>query len=84
MSLLLVQWNGRGDPVQVASEGALWGTICHHGLLTDAVMVSDGAGQFRMGTHALCWVHAERLVHKLVLATPEQRRAVEVTRTLIW
>ena len=72
------------DPVQVATEGALWGAICHHGLLPGAVIVSDGAGQFRVGTHALCWVHAERLVHKLVPATPEQRRAVEVTRTLIW
>ena len=72
------------DPVQVASEGALWGAVCHHGLLTEAVIVSDDAGQFRVGTHALCWVHAERLVHKLVPATPQQRRAVEVTRSLIW
>jgi hypothetical protein len=72
------------DPVRVATEGALWGAVCHHGLLAEAVIVSDGAGQFRVGTHALCWVHAERLVHKLVPATPEQRRAVEVTRTLIW
>jgi hypothetical protein len=30
------------------------------------VVVSDDAGQFRVGTHALCWVHAERLVHKLL------------------
>jgi len=72
------------DPVQVASEGALWGAICHHGLLTGTMIVSDDAGQFRVGTHALCWVHAERLVHKLVPATSEQRRMVEVTRTLIW
>ena len=72
------------DPVQVASQGALWGAICHHGLLPGTVIVSDGAGQFRVGLHALCWVHAERLVHKLVPATPEQRRAVEVTRALIW
>ena len=72
------------DPVQVATEGALWGAICHHGLLPGTVIVSDGAGQFRVGLHALCWVHAERLVHKLVPATPGQRRAVEVTRTLIW
>ena len=72
------------DPVQIASEGALWGALCHHGLLTEAVIVSDAAGQFRVGLHALCWVHAERLVHKLVPATPEQRRAVEVTRALIW
>jgi len=80
------------DPVRVATEGALWGAVCHHGLLTpDAtlgaagtVIVSDDAGQFRVGLHALCWVHAERLVHKLVPATPEQRRAVELVRTLIW
>ncbi len=72
------------NPVQVATEGALWGAVCHHGLLTEAVIVSDDAGQFRVGTHALCWVHAERLVHKLVPATPEQRRAIEVTRSLIW
>jgi hypothetical protein len=72
------------DPVQVATEGALWGAVCHHGLLCEAVIVSDGAGQFRVGTHALCWVHAERLVHKLVPAIPEQRRAVELVRSLIW
>ncbi len=72
------------DPVQMATQGALWGAICHHGLLAGTVIVSDGAGQFRVGIHALCWAHAERLVHKPVPATPEQRRAVEVTRTLIW
>jgi len=44
------------DPVQVATQGALWGAICHHGLLPGTVIVSDGAGQFRVGTHALCRV----------------------------
>jgi len=29
------------------------------------VILSDAAGQFNVGHHALCWVHAERLVHKL-------------------
>ncbi len=72
------------DPVLIATEGALWGAILHHGLLSETVIVSDDAGQFRVGEHALCWVHAERLVHKLVPATPEQRRAVELVRTLIW
>jgi Transposase IS66 family len=72
------------DPVLIATEGALWGAIYCHGLLSGMVIVSDDAGQFRVGSHALCWVHAERLVHKLVPATAEQRRAVEVTRELIW
>jgi hypothetical protein len=72
------------DPVRIATEGALWGAIRHHGLLVGTVIVSDGAGQFRVGEHALCWVHAERLVHTLVPATPAQHRAIEVTRALIW
>ena len=72
------------DPVRIATEGALWGAIEARGLLPGTVIVSDDAGQFRLGEHALCWVHAERLVHKLVPTTAEQRRAIELTRTLIW
>jgi hypothetical protein len=72
------------DPVRIATEGALWGTIQAHGLLPGTVIVSDDAGQFRLGEHALCWVHAGRLVHKLVPTTDAQRRAIELTRTLIW
>jgi hypothetical protein len=72
------------EPVRIATEGALWGAIQAHGLLPGTVIVSGDAGQFRLGAHALCWVHAERLVHKLVPTTEEQRRAVEVTRSLIW
>jgi Transposase IS66 family len=72
------------DPVRIATEGALWGAIQAHGLLPGTVIVSDDAGQFRLGEHALCWVHAERLVHKLVPANDQQRRAVELTRDLIW
>jgi len=45
------------DPVRIATEGALYGAIKHHGLLADAVVLSDDAGQFRVGRHALCWVH---------------------------
>jgi len=72
------------DPVQIATEGALWGAIRHHGLMPDTVVVSDGAGQFRVGLHALCWVHAERLVHTLIPTTAAQRKAIALTRTLIW
>src|SRR5215211_6724288 len=53
------------DPVRIATEGALWGAIKANGFLPETVIVSDDAGQFMVGCHALCWVHAERLVHKL-------------------
>ena len=47
------------DPVRVATEGALWGAVSAHGFLCEAVVVSDDAGQFNVGQHALCWIHAE-------------------------
>jgi hypothetical protein len=72
------------DPVLIANEAALWGAIHHQGLLRDTVVVSDDAGQFRVGVHALCWVHAERLVHKLIPANDKQRNAVEVAKRMIW
>ena len=72
------------DPVQIATEGALWGSIKAHGLLPDTVIVSDDAGQFNVGRHALCWVHAERLVHKLEAFTDDKRAAQQRIRSLIW
>src|SRR5215831_13118880 len=44
------------NPVQIATEGALWGSIHAHEFLRDAVILSDDAGQFDVGYHALCWV----------------------------
>jgi transposase IS66 family protein len=72
------------DPVRVASEGALWGAIIAEGRLGNSVILSDDAGQFHVGDHALCWVHAERLVYKLIPANDRQRNAVEVARRMIW
>lgn len=72
------------DPVLIATEGALWGSIKAHGFLRDAVIVSDDAGQFNVGQHGLCWVHAERLVHKLDTFTAENRAAQEDVRADIW
>ena len=72
------------DPARAASEAALWGAIEAEGLLGQAVIVSDDAGQFRVGKHALCWVHAERLVHKLVPANDKQSNAIEIARRMIW
>jgi hypothetical protein len=72
------------DPVRVASEGASWGSVQAHDFLCDAVVLSDDAGQFNVGKHALCWVHAERLVHKLETFTDQHRAAQKKLRGLIW
>jgi hypothetical protein len=84
LQTLVTDMNVTPDPVLIASEGALWGAIHHQGLLPDTVIVSDDAGQFRVGAHALCWVHAERLVHKLVAANDIQRNAIEIAKRMIW
>ena len=72
------------DPVRVATEGALWGSVQAHEFLCDAVILSDDAGQFNIGQHALCWVHAERLVHKLDTFNDQHRAAQTRVRGLIW
>lgn len=72
------------DPVRIATEGAVWGSIKAHGLLPDTVILSDDAGQFALDRHALCWVHAERLVHKLDTFTDRQHAAQQLVRVLIW
>ena len=78
----------RLNAVVIATEGALWGSVRAHGFLGDTVIVSDDAGQFKVGRHAgrhaLCWVHAERLVHKLVGFTAHNRAAQARIRGLIW
>jgi hypothetical protein len=72
------------DPIKVATEAALWAAVKDQGLLGGTVIVSDGAGQFRVADHAMCWIHAERLVHKLEPTNVAHRKAVELTRMLIW
>ena len=72
------------DPVRVATEGAVWGSVQAHKFLCESVVLSDDAGQFNVGHHALCWVHAERLVHKLDTFTDQQRAAQTQVRSLIW
>jgi hypothetical protein len=75
---------GSLGPARLATEGALWGAIKAHDLLPGTVIVSDDAGQFALGEHALCWIHAERLVHKLETFTDQQRAAQARIRDLIW
>src|SRR5215218_3663941 len=72
------------DPVRIATEGAVWGSIRAHGLLPGTVILSDDAGQFALDRHALRRVHAERLVHKLDTFTDRQHAAQQLVRALIW
>jgi len=70
--------------IRIITEGALIGSLIEHGFNTDMVIVSDDAGQFNVLIHALCWIHAERLINKLIGLTDEQKEAVKSIRSDIW
>jgi len=48
------------------------------------VILSDDAGQFNILLHALCWIHAERTIHKLVPCSEKESQAIEDIRDRIW
>ncbi len=77
---------GIGSPRHrhLASEAALLGSVLWHGVPQRLVIVSDDAGQFNLLEHALCWVHAERTIDKIIPYGEEPRKALEATRTQIW
>lgn len=70
--------------IQIATEGALLGSALSHELPADLVILSDDAGQFNILQHALCWVHAERTVAKLLPMSEAQREAVATVREQLW
>ncbi len=70
--------------VRIATEGALVGSIIYHGFNKDLAIISDDAGQFNIFLHGLCWVHAERSIHKLIGFTDQHKRILEEIRSDIW
>ena len=70
--------------VRIATEGALLGSLLEKGFNPDLAIISDGAGQFAILLHALCWIHAERLIHKLIPFNEGSREAIALVRTQVW
>jgi hypothetical protein len=70
--------------VRIATEGALLGCVIEGDIHPDLAIMSDDAGQFAVLVHILCWVHAERVLSKLVGIDDAQRTALEAARTEVW
>jgi len=67
-----------------ATEGALLGSVLRNGLCDDLTIVSDDAGQFTILLHALCWVHTERLIHRMLPLNETHRLEIARIRDQIW
>ncbi len=69
---------------RIITEGALIGSIVEHGICKDLVIVSDDAGQFNVLIHALCWVHAERTIEKVIPYTDQAKVDLDSIKDQIW
>lgn len=70
--------------VQIATEGALIGSVTEHGISDKLTVVSDDAGQFNVLVHGLCWIHTERLIDKVVPFTDQQKEDLDTIKDQIW
>jgi hypothetical protein len=70
--------------VQTATEGVLLGAIIEHGISKDLVIVSDDAGQFNVLLHALCWIHANRAIDKIIPYTDQAKKDLDTVKDQIW
>jgi hypothetical protein len=83
----LAAWKIRGDePRRIVTEAALFGTLMHYEMYVGQPLVSDDAGQFKISglLHALCWLHAERSIRKLIPLRPREQEAVDNIRDAVW
>lgn len=74
------------EPRRLVTEAALWANLLAHDLYSDLIFLSDDAQQFKLLAflHALCWVHMERHVARLIPLSGAQRTAYEAARDAIW
>jgi hypothetical protein len=70
--------------VRVLSEAALLGGLTIEGRSEPLRILSDGAGQFNIMTHGLCWVHIERGLRKLEGNTDPERDNIAEIQGLLW
>ena len=69
---------------KIATEGALVGGLLDQGIPSDFSIISDDAGQFNVFDHALCWIHAERVINRLIPLNDAHIKAVDGIRGQLW
>jgi hypothetical protein len=69
---------------RIITEGALIGGLLAQGIPATLSIISDDAGQFNVFDHALCWIHAERIINRLIPLNAEHVKAVDDTREQLW
>lgn len=72
------------NAVRVITEAALLGGVLAQGIRDNLRILSDGAGQFNLLHHGLCWVHAERALRRLAGSTAQHRQNIAEMQDVLW
>ena len=89
------QWNGflekldrmgigNEKHVKIITEAALVASVLSHGFKKDMVILSDEAGQFNVFLHALCWIHAERKIDRLIPINDYEKEVITKKQGQLW
>ncbi len=70
--------------IKLVTEAGLLGSAIEHGLSPELIVLSDGAKQFVILIHALCWVHMERSIRRLNGVTAQHRQEIDQVQDILW
>ncbi len=62
----------------------LYAVLIDSGIPKEIIILSDGAPQFNVFIHAMCWVHAERPLKKLLPKDEDERKLIKEIRDHVW
>jgi hypothetical protein len=65
--------------IRVVTEAALLGGVIEQGVSEELKILSDGAGQFDVLVHGLCWIHAERTPNSNAKTLPKCKTYCGIT-----
>jgi len=83
-AFLVTQIKFSKNDCKIATEAVLLGGLLQNGLNPNLITISDGAGQFAIFLHGLCWVHEERHYRKLIPISKTEEAEIEAIRSDIW
>jgi hypothetical protein len=72
------------NTIKIITEAAIIGSLMTHTLSSDFSLLSDGASQYVLFKHALCWIHMERLLKKIIPASDTERQELNDMREAFW
>ena len=69
---------------RILTESMLYAVLIDSGIPKALQILSDGARQFDTFIHAMCWVHAERPLKKLLHKDDDEEKLIEEIRSHVW